>query len=103
MVKVADNSINYSLSNTTRQALWLPTSREAKYKAKQAVDSFVVRAGDLASAGLVFAGESLAFTVSAFAVLNIGLVAVWLGVVAMLTAFQARRGAPSAPRPESVL
>jgi AAA family ATP:ADP antiporter len=103
MVKVADNSINYSLSNTTRQALWLPTSREAKYKAKQAVDSFVVRAGDLASAGLVFAGESLAFTVSAFAVLNIGLVAVWLGVVAMLTAFQARRGAPSAPQPESAL
>ena len=24
VVKVADNSINYSLSNTTRQALWLP-------------------------------------------------------------------------------
>ena len=42
-VKVADNSIDYSLGNTTKQALWLPTSREAKYKAKQAVDSFFVR------------------------------------------------------------
>ena len=44
-LKVADNSLDYSLGNTTKQALWLPTSREAKYKAKQAVDSFFVRAG----------------------------------------------------------
>ena len=39
--------------NTTRQALWLPTSREAKYRAKQAVDSFFVRMGDVVQAGLV--------------------------------------------------
>ena len=103
VVKVADNSINYSLSNTTRQALWLPTSREAKYKAKQAVDSFVVRAGDVASAGLVFAGERLAFTVSAFAGLQVGLVAAWLAVVGLLTVAQARRAAPAEPRTESAL
>jgi AAA family ATP:ADP antiporter len=54
-VKVADNSVNYSIGNTARQALWLPTSREAKYQAKQAIDSFVVRAGDVAVAGLVLA------------------------------------------------
>ena len=59
-LKVADNSVDYSLGNTTKQALWLPTSREAKYKAKQAVDSFFVRAGDVVQAGLVFAGERLA-------------------------------------------
>ena len=50
-VKVADNSLDYSLGNTTKQALWLPTSREAKYKAKQAVDSFFVRAGDVHPGG----------------------------------------------------
>jgi len=93
IVKVADNSINYSLSNTTRQALWLPTSREAKYKAKQAVDSFVVRAGDVASAGVVFAGEQLAFSIAAFAAVNVALAAAWLGVVGMLTVAQARRSA----------
>ena len=49
--KVADNSLDYSLGNTTKQALWLPTSREAKYKAKQAVDSFFVRMGDVLQAG----------------------------------------------------
>lgn len=94
-VKVADNSIDYSLSNTTRQALWLPTSREAKYKAKQAVDSFVVRIGDMASAGVVFVGERLALAVSAFAAVNIVLAASWLVVVTLLTAARVRREHPS--------
>ena len=71
-LKVADNSIDYSLGNTTKQALWLPTSREAKYKAKQAVDSFFVRMGDVIQAGLVFLGERLAFAVPAFAAVAIG-------------------------------
>ncbi len=67
-LKIADNSIDYSLGNTTKQALWLPTSREAKYKAKQAVDSFFVRMGDVIQAGVVFVGERLAMAVPAFAV-----------------------------------
>ncbi|HVR03571.1 MAG TPA: translocase, partial [Polyangia bacterium] len=48
--RVMESSLDYSLSNTTRQALWLVTSREAKYKAKQVIDTFVVRAGDAVSA-----------------------------------------------------
>jgi ATP:ADP antiporter, AAA family len=83
-LKVADNSLDYSLGNTTKQALWLPTSREAKYKAKQAVDSFFMRAGDVVQAGIVFAGERLAFTVPAFASLNVVLAGAWLGVVVLL-------------------
>ena len=77
-LKIADNSIDYSLGNTTKQALWLPTSREAKYKAKQAVDSFFMRAGDVIQAGVVFVGERLAFAVPAFAALNVVLVGLWL-------------------------
>ena len=57
VLKIADNAIDYSLGNTTMQALWLPTSRETKYKAKQAVDSFCVRAGDVLQAGVVYTGE----------------------------------------------
>jgi hypothetical protein len=33
-----------------RQLLWLPTTREEKYKAKQAIDTFFVRGGDVLSA-----------------------------------------------------
>jgi AAA family ATP:ADP antiporter len=86
-LKVADNSLDYSLGNTTKQALWLPTSREAKYKAKQAVDSFFVRAGDVLQAGLVFTGERLAFAVPAFATINLVLVGLWLAVVVALNGF----------------
>jgi AAA family ATP:ADP antiporter len=83
-LKVADNSIDYSLGSTTKQALWLPTSREAKYKAKQAVDSFFVRMGDVVQAGVVFVGERLAFAVPAFAAVNVVLVGLWLAVAALL-------------------
>jgi len=79
-LKIADNSIDYSLGNTTKQALWLPTSREAKYKAKQAVDSFFQRAGDVLQAGIVYSGELTALSIGGFAALNIIFVAGWLGV-----------------------
>ena len=94
-VKIADNSLDYSLGNTTKQALWLPTSREAKYKAKQAVDSFFVRAGDVLSAGIVFAGERLALAVPAFAAITLVLAGAWLGVVALLNVALRRKAGES--------
>ena len=79
--KIGENSLDYSLNNTARQALFLPTSREAKYKAKAAIDTIFVRAGDLSSAGLVFLGSLLAFRVRDFAFVNMALVLVWLLIV----------------------
>jgi AAA family ATP:ADP antiporter len=77
--KLAENSLDYSLQNTTRNALYLPTSREAKYKAKQANDTFFVRSGDVISAGIVFAGTTwLGFAARQFALVNVALVIVWL-------------------------
>ncbi|MEP7029102.1 MAG: Npt1/Npt2 family nucleotide transporter [Candidatus Eisenbacteria bacterium] len=92
--KIAENSLDYSLNNTARQTLFLPTSREAKYKAKQAVDTFFVRFGDVASAGLVFAGTTwLAFTPRHFAMVNAGLVLLWLGIAfALGRAFKVKSG-----------
>ena len=90
-VKVADNAIDYSLGNTTKQALWLNTSRESKFKAKQAVDSFFVRAGDVIQGALVFLGERLAFTVPTFAAVMVALTGLWLSVVVMLNASLARK------------
>ena len=78
VAKILENSTDYSIQNTTRQALFLPTSREAKYKAKQAIDSFFWRAGDLLQAVVVFVGIRLAFEIRGFAVVNLVLVGVWL-------------------------
>jgi AAA family ATP:ADP antiporter len=77
-VKVAENATDYSLQNTTRQALFLPTSREAKYKAKSAIDTFFFRSGDVLSAGLVFVGSMIALAPKAFAAINVVLVIAWL-------------------------
>jgi AAA family ATP:ADP antiporter len=77
--KIFENSTDYSIQNTTRHALFLPTSREAKYNAKQAIDAFFVRTGDLLQAGVVFVGtEVLALATRGFALVNVALVAVWL-------------------------
>ena len=76
--KILENSTDYSIQNTTRHALFLPTSREAKYKAKQAIDAFFVRTGDLLQAVVVFVGVSLALGVRGFAAINLVFVAIWL-------------------------
>jgi AAA family ATP:ADP antiporter len=83
--KTAENSTDYSIMNTAKAMLWLPTTKEEKYKAKQAADTFFVRIGDLLSAGLVLLGTTwLVLEVSGFAAVNLALVVVWLGVAAVL-------------------
>ena len=77
--KTAENSADYSLNNTVRHALFLPTSRDAKYKAKAAIDSFFLRSGDLFAGAAVFAGiHLLDLSVRTFALTNVALVLVWL-------------------------
>ena len=93
-VKTAENSVDYSLMNTVRQMLFLPTTREEKYKAKQVIDSFVVRFGDVLSAGTVYLGTTFfALTVSQFAWINVVLVLVWLAL-AVATGLEFRRRVP---------
>lgn len=83
--KTAENSTDYSVMNTAKQLLWLPTTREEKYKAKQAVDSFFVRLGDLVAAFVVFAGTTwVALDASGFAIVNLCLVTVWLALALAL-------------------
>jgi ATP:ADP antiporter, AAA family len=84
-IKTAENATDYSVMNTARQLLWLPTSRDEKYKAKQAIDTFFVRVGDVLSAGLVYVGtHRLHLDVQQFAVANVALTIVWLGVALLI-------------------
>ncbi len=80
--KTLENSTDYSLQNTVRQALFLPTTREEKYKAKAAIDTFFVRIGDVLSAALVFLSVQFSLTVQAMSVVNVALVGIWLLLVA---------------------
>ena len=80
----ATKSTDYSLVNTGRALLWLPTSRTAKYAAKHTADTLVVRLGDLLSAGLVFLGTSLSLGIAGFSAIGVGVALVWLVVVVRL-------------------
>ena len=84
IAKVLENSTDYSIQNTARHALFLPTSREAKYKAQAAIDTFFWRAGDVLQAGVVFLGTRAAWDVPRFAGLNVVFVTFWLMVVALV-------------------
>jgi AAA family ATP:ADP antiporter len=84
LAKILENSTDYSIQNTARHALFLPTSREAKFKAKQAIDTFFWRFGDMLQAGVVFVGLQFSLGVTGFALVNVTLVLVWLGLVAAI-------------------
>ena len=100
--KTAENSTDYSIMNTAKAMLWLPTTQEEKYKAKQATDTFFVRVGDVMSAVLVFVGTSwLLLSTAGFAAFNLALVAVWLVVAAVLVRENRRLTAVSEARGEA--
>jgi AAA family ATP:ADP antiporter len=77
--KVAENATDYSLNNTVRNMLFLPCTYEEKFSAKQAIDSFFVRMGDVLSAALVFFGTNIVHLAPRqFAAVNAVLVLAWL-------------------------
>jgi AAA family ATP:ADP antiporter len=96
VAKTLENSTDYSIQTTARHALFLPTSREAKYKAKQAIDSFFWRAGDLLQAVVVFVGTRLALGIRGYALVNLALVVLWL-VLAVQIAREHRKLTEAVP------
>lgn len=100
VTKTTENSIDYSLQNTLRQALYLPTSRASKYKAKAAIDTFGVRAAD-ALAGLVIVPilvSGFDLGVRAFAIVNLALVVLWLFLAALTGRLHDQRAEQRASR-----
>ncbi len=84
-MKIAENATDYSLHNTAKQVLWLPTTRAMKYKAKAAIDTVFVRSGDVLAALTVFVGVSvLEAPPRVLFAFNAMLVVVWLGVASIV-------------------
>jgi AAA family ATP:ADP antiporter len=80
-VKALENGSDYSIMNTTRHALFLITTREEKYKAKAAIDTFFQRTGDTLSALLVFLNMTFfSLRIETIALINVVAVAAWIVV-----------------------
>lgn len=84
-IKFAENGIDYSLMNTTRQALYLPVDRDSKYDGKIAIDTFYWRFGDLIQAVGVYIGLNLLFwKAHDFALVNLVLALGWIALAAVM-------------------
>ena len=97
--RVVESSLDYSLSNTTQQSLWLVTSREAKYKAKQVIDAFFKRAGDTMSAALVWTSVHFAMSTRSILAINVALALSWLGLALFLGRDYVKRSAAGTNKP----
>jgi AAA family ATP:ADP antiporter len=84
-LKFAENSVDYSLMNTTRQALYLPVDRDSKYDGKTAIDTFFWRFGDLIQAVGVFIGLNLlGWLAHDFALVNLVLALGWIALAVVM-------------------
>lgn len=84
-MKIVENSTAYSINNTARHVLWLPTSAEMKYKAKPAIETLFVRAGDGLAAATVLVGvHVVSLTTQGFFVTNVVLVVAWLAATTVV-------------------
>ncbi|HNP36113.1 MAG TPA: hypothetical protein PKK10_09690 [Woeseiaceae bacterium] len=79
ILKVAENSSSFSIHNTARQMLWLPTTKEMLYQAKPTVDTLFVRLGDgLAAMTILIGTRVFNLDNNGFVIFNIVLVLVWI-------------------------
>jgi AAA family ATP:ADP antiporter len=84
-IKFAENGVDYSLMNTTRQALFLPVDRDSKYDGKMAIDTFFWRFGDLIQAVGVYVGlHMLGWKAQHFAGLNLVLALAWIALAVLM-------------------
>ncbi len=101
IVKIGENSMQYSLQDTTRHALFLVATRVEKFVGKTATDTVAVRIGAITSTIMVFIGSALEWSTATFALINVGLAVIWLGFVVLVGREHRRRSAePAAREPE---
>jgi len=101
--KVAEKGTTYSLNNTVQNMLYLPCTRQEKYSAKQAIDAFFFRMGDVCAALLIVVGTGMSLGAAGFAKANIVLAAAWLVVAWMVGRRYSRRQTSRPQRTAGVL
>jgi len=86
IMKIAENSTDYSINNTARHVLWLPVSSEMKFKGKPTIDTLFVRLGDgLAAATVLIGTHVLLLSTAGYFAFNVFLVLLWIGSAVIVT------------------
>jgi len=84
LVKIGENSLQYSLQDTTRNALFLVATRVEKFVGKTFIDTVAVRVGAIMSTIMVAIGSLLDWSTRTFAAINVGLAALWIGFAVLV-------------------
>ncbi len=97
LLQVLRRTGDFALSRPAREVLYVPLSREEKYKAKSFIDTFVFRFGDQLGAWSHAALAAAGLSLGAIAAAAVPLSAAWLAVAVWL----GRRHAALVPAPAS--
>lgn len=98
LMQVLRRTGNFALTGPAREVLYVPLSREEKYKAKNFIDTFVFRFGDQLGAWTYTGLAALGLSLGGIAFAAVPLSAAWLAVALWL----GRRHARLAPPPRVV-
>jgi AAA family ATP:ADP antiporter len=94
LLNTADNAFSYSINQSAKEALYVPTTEEEKYKAKAFIDMFVQRAAKALAVGISL-GMGWWFhdfsSVRWLSAVTLGLIVIWVAAVRV-----AGRGYPDA-------
>jgi AAA family ATP:ADP antiporter len=86
LLKIADGSFAYSIHQSAKEAMYVPTTPNEKYKAKAFIDMFVQRLGKVVAIVLVlaittvFAGSQILGVLRWISLITAALAAVWMWV-----------------------
>ncbi len=84
LLNTADNGFSYSINQSAKESLYVPTTREEKYKAKAFIDMFVQRFAKAVAVGVAL-GVTLTFTdfssVHWLGAFTVPVIVVWLFAV----------------------
>lgn len=87
----------YAISKPARETLFNVLSPEEKYKAKNVIDTLVVRTGDTASSWIFTGLKALGLSLAGMSFVAVPIAVMWLGVAAWLGRAQPRRLGTAVP------
>jgi AAA family ATP:ADP antiporter len=80
LLTISDNSFNYSINQTARETLYVPTSDDVKYKARAFINMLVQRIGKGAAILMALGfGAMSTLSIRYLSLLAFAVIAVWIG------------------------
>lgn len=80
LLTISDNSFNYSINQTAREMLYVPTSDDVKYKARAFINMLVQRVGKGAAILMALGFDAMSnLPIRYLSILAFAVIAIWIG------------------------